>query len=210
MFSPSNTGPDTPAPNPERIIDMLPYVTLNHLRRGAIATVGALSVALATAAPSQALDKKERALLGVLAAAAIVGVIANDQAKKRRADPLYREEPRYVAPEPQYHAPSYDDQRYGDRRYDDRHYEDHRYDEPRYQPQPSYGSGAKAFTEYSPASRRAIQSRLRAYGYYRGPIDGAYGPGTRRAIEAYARDTGNDGLLATRNGTVTLLNGLLA
>lgn len=194
---------------------MLPNVTLNNLRRGAIATVGALSIALATATPSQALDKKERVLLGVLAAAAIAGVIANDQAQKRRAQPRYYEEPRYVAPLPQYQTPHHDDRRYDDWRYDDQRYgdwryDDRRYDEPRYQPQPSYGSAANAFTEYSPASRRAIQSRLRAYGYYHGRIDGAYGPATRRAIEAYARDTGNSAALSSRNGTVTLLNGLLA
>lgn len=194
---------------------MLPYVTLNRLRTGAIASVTALSMALATATPSQALDKKERTLLGVLAAAAIVGVIANDQAQKRRAAPRYDDEPRYVAPEPEYYSPRNDDRRYGDRRYDDgrygdRRYDDRRYDEPRYQPQPSYGNATGAFTEFSPASRRAIQSRLRAYGYYTGAIDGAYGPATRRAIEAYARDTGNSALLGSRNGTVTLLNGLLA
>lgn len=170
---------------------MLPPVTLNRLRHGAIATVTVLSLALASATPGQALDKKERTLLGVLAAAAIVGVIANDAARKKRTQQTYYEEPRYYAPQPQYHAP--------------------RHDEPRYQPQPQYGaSGVGAFTEFSTASRRAIQSRLRAYGYYTGAIDGAYGPATRRAIEAYARDTGNASLLGSRNGTVTLLNGLLA
>lgn len=169
---------------------MLPNVTLNRLRTGAIASVTALSMALASATPSLALDKKERALLGILAAAAIVGVIAND-ARKKRAQQGYDDAPRYDDYPDQYYPP--------------------RHDEPRYQPQPHYGtSGVSAFTEYSPASRRAIQGRLRAYGYYTGPIDGAYGPGTRRAIEAYARDTGNAGLLGSRNGTVTLLNGLLA
>ena len=167
---------------------MLPDVTLNRLRTGAIASVTALSLALASATPTLALDKKERALLGVLAAAAIVGVLANDAARKKRER------------QGTYEAPRYDD---------DPHYPP-RYDAPRYEPQPYYGNATAAFTEFSPASRRAIQSRLRAYGYYRGPIDGAYGPATRRAIEAYARDTGNDDLLATRNGTVTLLNGLLA
>jgi Putative peptidoglycan binding domain len=194
------TARTTRTPNPERIIDMLPYVTLNHLRTGAIASVTALSMALASATPSHALDKKERTLLGLLAAAAIVGVIANDAARKKREQQSYYEEPRYTTPDPQYHNPRYDEPRYNDPRYE----------EPRYQPQPSYGNATGAFTEFSPASRRAIQSRLRAYGYYTGPIDGAYGPGTRRAIEAYARDTGNASLLGSRNGTVTLLNGLLA
>ena len=189
---------------------MLPYVTLNRLRTGAIASVTALSMALASATPSQALDKKDRALLGILAAAAIVGVIANDQARRQRGDTYYRTEPRYDDPPRQYYPPRHDDDRYDDDRYDDDRYDDRRYDDRRYDPQPSYGSGVSAFNEYSAASRRAIQSRLRAYGYYYGAIDGAYGPATRRAIEAYARDSGKGALLGTRNGTVTLLNGLLA
>lgn len=206
---------------------MLPPVTLTRLRRGAIAGAAALSMAIAGAAPAQATHKNQRALLGVLAGAAIVGILAND-ARQKRAQPRYVEEPRYPAPQPQYFAPRYDDDaryddrrrydddRYGDRRYDDRRYDDRRYDDrryeaPRYQPVPQYASPVTdAFREYSVASRRAIQTRLRAYGYYRGAIDGIYGPGTRNAIEAYARDTGNSGLLGTRNGTVTLLNGLLA
>ena len=194
---------------------MLPPVTLTRLRRGAIAGAAALSMAIAGTAPAQATHKNQRALLGVLAGAAIVGILAND-ARQKRAQPRYVEEPRYPAPQPQYFAPRYDDDaryddRYGDRRYDDRRYDDRRYEAPRYQPVPQYASPVtEAFREYSVASRRAIQTRLRAYGYYRGAIDGIYGPGTRNAIEAYARDTGNSGLLGTRNGTVTLLNGLLA
>jgi hypothetical protein len=84
--------------------------------------------------------------------------------------------------------------------------------QPVYVPAPVYhGSAtAAAFAEYSAASKRAIQTRLRAYGYYRGAIDGVYGPGTRAAIEAYARDTGNSAALQSRDGTVRLLNGLLA
>lgn len=79
-------------------------------------------------------------------------------------------------------------------------------------PAPGYGSGVLggAFAEFSPASKRAIQQRLRSYGYYRGAIDGVYGPGTRAALEAYARDNGNPGALNSRDGAVRLMNGLLA
>ena len=86
--------------------------------------------------------------------------------------------------------------------------------QPGYQPGPAphygYSVIGQAFSEYSPASKRAIQTRLRAYGYYRGSIDGAFGPGTRSAIEAYARDTNNDGLTQSRDGAIRLMNSLLS
>ncbi|MGQ0563763.1 MAG: peptidoglycan-binding domain-containing protein [Gemmobacter sp.] len=83
---------------------------------------------------------------------------------------------------------------------------------PVYVPAPHYGSSVlgQAFAEFSPASKRAIQTRLRNYGYYRGSIDGVYGAGTRSALEAYARDTGNPGLTQSRDGAVRLMNGLLS
>jgi hypothetical protein len=83
---------------------------------------------------------------------------------------------------------------------------------PVYVPAPHYGTSvlAQAFSEYSPASKRAIQNRLRNYGYYRGGIDGSFGPGTRAAIEAYARDTGNAGATQSRDGAVSLMNALLS
>lgn len=49
---------------------------------------------------------------------------------------------------------------------------------------------ARAFQNYSLSERKAIQRNLRAWGYYRGGIDGAFGPGTYNAITAYARDEG--------------------
>jgi Putative peptidoglycan binding domain len=79
-------------------------------------------------------------------------------------------------------------------------------------PPPVYQSSPakQAFLEYSPNARRAIQQRLRSYGYYAGSIDGVWGPGTARAVEAYARDVGYGGGLGTRNGAVQLYNALLA
>jgi hypothetical protein len=83
---------------------------------------------------------------------------------------------------------------------------------PIYVPAPHYGTSAlaQAFAEYSPASKRAIQQRLRNYGYYRGGIDGVFGSGTRAALEAYARDSGNVGLTQSRDGAVRLMNSLLS
>ncbi len=39
-----------------------------------------------------------------------------------------------------------------------------------------------------PETTRAVQWRLRRLGYYRGPVDGAWGPGTRYALRAFERD----------------------
>jgi hypothetical protein len=155
------------------------------LTRTATAAVTAFALAAGSAVPAHAWGKNEQNFLkGVLAAAA-VGAIINHNRKQGRAEA----QPQYFAPAPQY-------------------YEPHR---PRHtNPGPAFTPVAAAFNEYSPASRRAIQQRLRAYGYYRGPIDGAFGPGTRNAIQAYARDTGNGQAIQSRDGTVRLLNGLLA
>ena len=54
-----------------------------------------------------------------------------------------------------------------------------------------YGTAAaQAFNSYSSSERRLIQRRLSSYGYYRGGIDGSFGPGTYSAVVAYAQDEG--------------------
>lgn len=68
---------------------------------------------------------------------------------------------------------------------------------------------AMAFNSYSAAERKAIQRNLRAYGYYRGGIDGSFGPGTYGAIVAYARDEGTSGNLGTAAGAYGLYDGLI-
>jgi hypothetical protein len=51
-----------------------------------------------------------------------------------------------------------------------------------------YGSGYDTYGNGSIVIQ--VQSRLARAGYYRGPIDGRIGPGTRFAIRAYERDHG--------------------
>jgi hypothetical protein len=75
----------------------------------------------------------------------------------------------------QYYDRRYDD-RYQDRRYDDRRYDDH-YDR-RHDAGPGHRTKVRA------------QIRLRQLGYYRGPIDGSIGYGTRRAIARFQRHHG--------------------
>ena len=162
---------------------MLPRFT--RTRSIATAAVAALALAVTTAAPANAWGKNEQNFLKGVLATVIVTQIVKEARKNNR--PSYQQDyqPGYQpGPAPQ----------------------------PIYVPAPHYGYSVigQAFSEYSPASKRAIQTRLRAYGYYRGSIDGAFGPGTRSAIEAYARDTNNDGLTQSRDGAIRLMNSLLS
>ncbi len=68
---------------------------------------------------------------------------------------------------------------------------------------------AAAFNSYPASERKAIQRNLRAWGYYRGGIDGAFGPGTYNAVLAYARDEGASGTLGTTAGAYGVYDGLL-
>jgi hypothetical protein len=81
-------------------------------------------------------------------------------------------------------------------------------------PEPTYRSvygtpAAQAFNTYSKAERKAIQRSLRAYGYYRGGIDGSFGPGTYNAVAAYARAAGAAGHMNSANGAYALYDGLI-
>jgi Putative peptidoglycan binding domain len=81
-------------------------------------------------------------------------------------------------------------------------------------PNPGYVSihatpAGRAFKSYSLHERKAIQRSLRASGYYGGGIDGTFGPGTYRAITAYARAAGASGNLQTTGGAFALYDGLI-
>jgi hypothetical protein len=67
----------------------------------------------------------------------------------------------------------------------------------------------QAFGAYTDNEQRRIQSTLSAYGYYRGSIDGSFGPGTYNAIAIYASRTGKTDQLSTRSGAFGVLDGLL-
>ncbi len=68
---------------------------------------------------------------------------------------------------------------------------------------------ARAFNSYSVSERRAIQRNLRAWGYYRGGIDGVFGPGTYGAINAYATDEGASSKLDSTTGAFAVYDGLI-
>lgn len=173
----------------------------------AIATVTALSIALTAAAPAQALGKNERNFIKGVAAAVIVGALINEaQARtpQPQPQPVYRPAPQ---PQPVYRpAPQQPPHHYRPR-------QDHH--------QSTSGRvigsntsvhatvAAQSFNSYSAAERRAIQSRLRAFGYYTGAVDAAFGPATYRAVVAYARDTGGERQLQNRAGAFGVYDSLI-
>jgi peptidoglycan hydrolase-like protein with peptidoglycan-binding domain len=68
---------------------------------------------------------------------------------------------------------------------------------------------AAQFNSYTNHRQRRIQSTLSAYGYYRGAIDGSFGPGTYNATVAYANATGRSNLLGTMVGARSIYKALL-
>ncbi|MFN4155429.1 MAG: peptidoglycan-binding domain-containing protein [Paracoccaceae bacterium] len=185
-------------------------------KTAAITTVTALSIAVTAAAPAEALGKNERNFLKGVAAAVIVGALINDaQARAPQPQPVYRPQPQpqpvyrpQPQPQPQYRPYPYEQPQHHARPRQDHH-------------QSTSGRvigannsvhatiAAQSFNSYSAAQRRAIQSRLRAFGYYNGGIDAAFGPGTYRAVVAYARDTGGEHQLQTRAGSFGVYDSLI-
>lgn len=169
---------------------MLPMIS--NARIALTGAIAAAAIALTPATPARAWGESEQNFVAGVLTTLAVGAIVNQTRKSRGfATPSYN-----FAPAPTYQpAPTYRPV-------------------PAYAPAPVYAPvqpsvTASAFAEFSPASKRAIQQRLAAYGYYRSGIDGVFGPGTRAALEAYARDTGNSAALQSRDGAVRLMNGLL-
>lgn len=68
---------------------------------------------------------------------------------------------------------------------------------------------AYAFQRYTYAERQRIQSRLAGWGYYRGGIDGSFGPGTYTAITSFARANNQTARLDSTTDAYALLDGLL-
>ncbi len=178
---------------------MLPSI-LNTTKTSLIAGVTALSLLVGGVAPANAWGKGEQQFVAGAATAVLLGALIMNSPKYGNAQPqpTYAPRPQYYQPRPQYYKPA------------PRYY---RYDRPvRYQPAPVsiYGTPAGlAFNSYTSNERRRIQSTLTAYGYYRGGIDGSFGPGTYSAIDAYARRTGKTAQLSTSAGAYGLLDGLL-
>lgn len=188
------------------------------VKTAAITTVTALSLAVTAAAPAQALGKNERNFLKGVAATVIVGALLNEaRAQSPQAQPqqVFRPQPQ---PQQHYRPHHPQDQHYRPHKPHQQHsYRPHRNDHYHSTSGRVIGSNTsvhstiagQAFNSYSTAERRAIQSRLRAFGYYTGGIDGAFGPGTYRAVVAYARDTGGERQLQSRAGTFGIYDGLI-
>ncbi|MEI6098406.1 MAG: peptidoglycan-binding protein [Alphaproteobacteria bacterium] len=202
---------------------MLPAIlNLTKAKTHLIATVTAFAVLTAGTMPAQAWGQKEQQFLAGAVTAGLIGALIVNTPRYGYVNPVYQTQPLYqpqpvyraqplYQPHPVYRAhPVYQPQY---RRLPQRYAPLPRYQDPvYYQPAPVsiYGTPAgRAFNTYTSNERRRIQSTLTAYGYYQGGIDGAFGPRTYDAIDAYARNTGKTASLATRAGAYGLLDGLL-
>ncbi len=158
-----------------------------------LAAVTALSVALTSAVPAYAWgDREQGVLTGILGTIAIQGLIRETGPNQPRQY--------YAAPrQPVYQQPVY---------------QQPVYEQPtRYQPRATtsiYGTAAaRAFQSYSLSERRLIQRQLSRSGYYRGGIDGSFGPGTYSAVMAYANDQGAGASMRTNAGAFGVYDGLI-
>ncbi len=147
-----------------------------------IAGLAALSIAAVPATPALAWGEKEQGFVAGVATAVIVDELLKNRRARMGA-------PVYVAPAPTYVEPRTV------------------YVEPRHTTSVYATPAGRAFQSYSASERKAIQRKLRAWGYYRGGIDGAFGPSTYNAVAAYARDEGTS--LATSANAYGVYDGLL-
>ena len=156
---------------------------ISTIKRSVISATVALAMLGTSVAPALAWGQREQDFTKGALSVLLLGAIVND-ARQHRA--YEQRPPVYYAPQPVYHAPVY-------------------------QPVQSYYAtpAAQAFQSYTPTERRRIQAALADAGYYFGYVDGSFGPGTYRAITAYARDVGRLAMLETRGGAYGLLDGLI-
>ncbi|MFN6925427.1 MULTISPECIES: peptidoglycan-binding protein [Tabrizicola] len=160
-------------------------------KRNLVAALTAAAIAAVPAAPALALNDKEKGFVAGVATAVIVDELLKINRKARLYDRGHSAAPApvYVQPAPVYVQPA-----------------------PVYvQPATSIHStpAALAFNRYSLAERKAIQRNLRAWGYYTGGIDGAFGPRTYNAILAYARDEGLSNRLSATNTAFAVYDSLI-
>ncbi len=170
---------------------MLPALFANT-KRNLIAAAAATAILATSAAPALAWGQREQDFTKGVLATLLVGTLIH-QAQR---PPIYQPRPIYVQRPPVYVQRP-----------------------PVYQPRPVYYAPApisiydtptaQAFSSYTTTERRRIQSTLMAYGYYRGPVDGAFGPGTYSAVQAYAQHSNRLAMLDTRGGAYGFLDGLL-
>lgn len=170
---------------------------LPDIRKTATAAIAAISLAAGLPAPAFAWGEKEQNALAAIVAAGVIGTLIVRENKRRNAAPVSRAPIQTV---PSYYQP--------------------RYEQPRYTPpsqyRPAAPSGiyatpaARAFNSYSPAERRRIQSRLANAGYYKGGIDGAFGPMTYNAIVAIAGDSSGTDQLDTMGGAYEFYDAILS
>jgi Putative peptidoglycan binding domain len=170
---------------------MLPHFKTS-IKTAAITVVTALTLAVTSAAPAAAWGQREQDVLKGAAGALILKAIIDDAQRDRRAQPIYRE-----APEPTRYGHGHPPKQPPRQYHDDR------------QTSVYNTAAARAFNSYSKSERRLIQRRLAQWGYYRGGVDGSFGPGTYSAVAAYARDNGQGRSLASTAGAFGVYDGLI-
>jgi hypothetical protein len=153
-------------------------------RKTIAAGLAALSIAATPASPALAWGDREQGFVAGVATALIVDQVLRQSRKARETFPapgfsFVEPRPTYIAPRPVATSSVYTT------------------------------TAARAFNSYSVAERRNIQRTLRAWGYYRGSIDGTFGPATYAAVTDYARDEGLVSDLATSAGAYGVYDSLL-
>ncbi|GLS88751.1 antifreeze protein, type I precursor [Cypionkella aquatica] len=170
---------------------MLPAVS--NIKRNTVAVLTALAIAL-PAVPAMAWGQREQDVLkGAAGVILLQGIIR--ETKPGSNDYRKRHDNRYD----QRYEPRYEQPRY-------KHYQP-RYEQPRVSVYNT--AAARAFNAYSTSERRLIQRRLSAYGYYRGGIDGSFGPGTYNAVVAYADAQGQTRQLGSTSSAYGVYDGLI-